>query len=121
AEPETPAAEGEPAPWAGASELELPSFLQVAKRPVDVDRPPVDPEVAEAIRMLEGEVERYERAGGGYRDTVTSILRRDYLRQRRGRSLWYEERIGAEDAALDEARESAIRRFERFIARYPRE
>src|SRR5690606_2604052 len=48
-----------------------------------------------------------------------SIVRRDYLRQRRNKSIWYDERIRAEDDALDEARESAIRKFERFIQRYP--
>jgi cellulose synthase operon protein C len=113
-------AETDAEPWAGASELELPSFLQVAKKPYEAERPPVEPELVEALRLLEEQVERYERAGAGYRDIVTSILRRDYLRQRRARSIWYDERIRGEDAELDEARESAIRQFERFIQRYPR-
>jgi cellulose synthase operon protein C len=112
-------AEPSPAPWANASELEVPSFLKVTRRPVEEERPPVEPEMVEALRMLESQVERYERAGAGYRDIVTSILKRDYLRQRRTRNIWYDERLRTEDVALDEARESAIRQFERFLSRYP--
>ncbi|NLY93063.1 MAG: tetratricopeptide repeat protein [Myxococcales bacterium] len=119
ARPLVAGAEPEADPWARASELEVPSFLAVAKRPEEQDRPPADPALVEALRTLEAEVERYEAAGQGYRDIVTSIVRRDYLRQRRNKSIWYDERIRAEDDALDEARESAIRKFERFIQRYP--
>lgn len=109
----------EESPWASVSELELPSFLQITKRPRQDDRPPPSPEMVEALRLLEHEVNNYERAGASYRDLVTSILKRDYLRQRRTRSLYYGKRIDAESERLAEARESAIREFERFIKRYP--
>lgn len=116
--PELPPALEE-TPWSSASELELPSFLQIAQRPRQDDRPPPTPAMIEALHTLEKEVKNYERAGASYRDLVTSILKRDYLRQRRTRSLFYGERINAESDRLAAARESAIREFERFIQRYP--
>ncbi len=38
---------------------------------------------------METEVARFTKSGGAYRDAVVSIVRREYLRQRRNRDQWY--------------------------------
>ncbi len=100
-------------------EVPLPSFLDTTDRRIVDERPPPSPEQIEALREMEAEVERYRNTGGAYRGTVVSLLRREYLRQRRGRDQWYGRQIREEERLLDEARERAIRQFERFIRRYP--
>ena len=106
-------------PWEGTPDTSLPPFLQdTGKRVVD-ERPPPTAAQLEALRELEAEVEGFAETGGTYRDTVTSLVRREYLQQRRERDRWYGLQIEAEDAAFDEAREEAIRVFEDFLRRYP--
>ncbi len=114
-----PGAEAEPAPWDGATDVSLPSFLQdTQKRGVDERPGPTDSQI-EALRQLEEEVERFKESGETFRSTVTSLVRREYLQQRRDRDRWYGEQLEAEERAFNEARDSSIQVFEEFIARYP--
>ena len=84
--PRDPAAPESPdAPWGGASDVELPSFLDTTDSRVQDNRPPPTPEQLEALRALEAEVGRFTQSGETYRDTVVSLVRREYLRQRRSR------------------------------------
>ena len=113
-------------PWQGASDVQTgtsapppPSFLDTTDRRIEDTRPPPSEQQVAALRELEAEVERFARVGAGYRDTVISLVRREYLRQRRTRDLWYARQIAEEERLQNEARERAIRLFEQFIARYP--
>ncbi len=113
------AQEGEAAPWEGATDVTLPPFLQdTGKRIVD-QRPPPTEQQLEALRQLEEEVDRFIETGEAFRSTVTSLVRREYLQQRRERDRWYGEQLESEERAFNEARESSIRVFEDFIRRYP--
>ena len=113
------AQEGEAAPWEGATDVTLPPFLQdTGKRIVD-QRPPPTEQQLEALRQLEEEVDRFTETGEAFRSTVTSLVRREYLQQRRERDRWYGEQLETEERAFNEARESSIRVFEDFIRRYP--
>ena len=73
----------------------------------------------EALRQLEEEVDRFTESGEAFRSTVTSLVRREYLQQRRERDRWYGEQLETEERAFNEAREHSIRVFEDFIRRYP--
>ena len=106
-------------PWEGASDVELPPFLQDTSRRVVEERPPPSAEQLEALRRLEEEVDRFDKSGRTFRSTIDSLVRRDYLQQRRDRDRWYGERIEAEERAFNEARDDSIRIFQNFIARYP--
>lgn len=97
----------------------LPSFLDTTDTRIVDERPPPTPAQVAALREMEAEVERFTKSGGAYRNTVVSLVRREYLRQRRGRNRWYGRQIAEEERLLDEARERAIQQFERFIRRYP--
>jgi len=113
------AQEGEAAPWEGATDVSLPPFLQdTGKRIVDERQPPTEQQL-EALRQLEEEVDRFTETGEAFRSTVTSLVRREYLQQRRERDRWYGEQLETEERAFNEARESSIRVFEDFIRRYP--
>lgn len=104
---------------APAGEVPLPSFLEVTDQRIVDDRPPPTAQQIAALREMEEEVARFTQTGGSYRNTVVSLLRREYLRQRRGRDQWYARQIREEERMLNEARERAILQFERFIRRYP--
>ena len=120
-EPETaePPPSAESTPWAGATDVTLPPFLQdTGKRIVD-ERPPPTPQQLEALRELEREVDGFSQSGESFRSTVTSLVRREYLQRRRERDRWYGEQLEAEERAFNQARESSIRVFEEFIRRYP--
>lgn len=109
-------------PWAGAQDVTgapPPSFLDTTDRRVVDDRPPPTPNQVAALEEMEAEVDRFTKTGESYRTTVISILRREYMRQRRGRDQWYARQIREEERLQNEARERAIRLFEQFIARYP--
>ncbi len=109
----------ETTPWEGAADTTLPPFLQDTEKRVVDERPPPTEQQLEGLRQLEEEVDRFTESGGAYRDTVTSLVRREYLQQRRARDRWYGTQIEAEDQAFNDAREAAIRIFEAFIDRYP--
>ena len=97
----------------------LPSFLDTTDRRIQDERPPPTAAQIAALREMEAEVARFTGSGGAYRNTVVSLVRREYLRQRRGRDQWYQRQIREEERLLNEARERAIRQFERFVRRYP--
>ena len=106
-------------PWKGATDVTLPPFLQdVGERVVD-ERPGPSPSQIEALRQMEEEVGRFSKSGVTFRDTVSSLVKREYLRQRRSRMQWFSEQVRHEEGALDQARLKAIRLFENFIRRYP--
>ncbi|MCB9626389.1 MAG: tetratricopeptide repeat protein [Sandaracinaceae bacterium] len=117
--PRVPDAGGDSNPWGAASDVELPSFLDTTDTRVQDTRPPPTPEQIEALRLLEAEVGRFTNSGSTYRDTVVSLVRREYLRQRRSRDQWFARQIREEERLTNEARERAIALFERFIRRYP--
>lgn len=119
-----PADPGTPAPPAApfgtvSAEPPLPTFLDTTDRRIQDDRPPPTPQQLAALAEMEAEVARFTQVGETYRQTVVSLVRREYLRQRRGRDQWYARQIREEERMLNEARERAIVEFERFIARYP--
>lgn len=107
------------APW--ASVPTAPTFLDTTDRRVGDGRPDPTAEQLEALNQLEEEYRRFLGAGHVYRDSITSILRREYLRQRRAREQGYAAQISEEERLQNEAREKAIRMFERFVERYPDE
>ena len=109
----------ETTPWEGTADTTLPPFLQDTEKRVVDERPPPTEQQLEGLRQLEEEVDRFTESGGAYRDTVTSLVRREYLQQRRARDRWYGTQIEAEDQAFNDARETAIGVFEDFIRRYP--
>ncbi|MEM1416048.1 MAG: tetratricopeptide repeat protein [Myxococcota bacterium] len=98
---------------------ELPSFLDTTDSRIVDERPPPSPEQVSALLEMEAEVERFSRVAGAYRGSVASLLRREYLRQRRGRDRWFGRQITEEERLLNEARDAAIVVFERFVRRYP--
>ncbi len=106
-------------PWAGASDVSLPPFLQDTSKRVVEERPEPSDAQREVLRKLEDEAEQYIESGEAFESTVNSLVRREYLQRRRERARYYGLRIEAEELALDEARRSSIRAFEEFIARYP--
>jgi len=106
-------------PWTGAAAPALPSFLDTTDRRLVDERPPPSAEQIAALREMEAEIGRFTQSGSAYRDTVVSLVRREYLRQRRGRDQWYARQIRVEEGLMNEARDRAILIFERFIANYP--
>lgn len=108
-----------PPPWASATDVPNPAFLDTTdQRIVDERPPPTEAQVA-ALREMEAEVDRFTRTGTAYRDSVNSILVREYHRRRRERQAGYARQILVEERLQNEARERAIRIFEAFVRRYP--
>ncbi len=122
-DPESPTSPTSPtspsSPWGSASDVEMPSFLDTTDHRVQDTRPAPTEAQLEALRQLEAEVGRFTASGETYRDTVVSLVRREYLRQRRSRDQWFSRQIREEERLTNEARERAIALFERFIRRYP--
>ena len=111
---------GDGTPWSGTQATpDVPDFLKAQDTRIVDERPPPTPEQIAALKELEAEVARLEKRGAAHRDTINSLVKRQYLRQRRARSQWYSRQIHDEEKRLDEARENAILQFERFIRRYP--
>ena len=113
------AQEEEAAPWEGATDVTLPPFLRDTGKRIVEQRPPPTEQQLEALRQLEEEVDRFIETGEAFRSTVTSLVRREYLQQRRERDRWYGERLETEERAFTEARENSIQVFEDFLRRYP--
>ncbi len=106
-------------PWEGASDTSLPPFLQDPSARVVDQRPPPSDAQLEALEELQREVDTFTKSGSVFRDTVTSLVRREYLQRRRERERWYGAQIQEEDDAFNAAREEAIAMFENFVRRYP--
>ena len=96
-----------------------PSFLETTDRRVRDSRPAPEAEQIVALQNAEAEVAKFMHSGAAYRDTVVSIVRREYTRQRRAQDEGYGRQIREEETAQNAARERAIELFERFIERYP--
>lgn len=109
-------------PWPsahGGNPPPAPSFLDTTDRRIRDDRPPPSPEKVAALKELEAEAGRFIKIGGAYKDTVLSLVKREYVRQRIQRQQEFAEQIVAEEQKEDAARLAAIEAFERFIAKYP--
>ncbi|MEY4512426.1 MAG: hypothetical protein RLZZ450_4548 [Pseudomonadota bacterium] len=106
-------------PWSSATAAELPEFLQTADKRLKDERPPPTKEQVAALLEMEKEISRFKQSGDSYKDTVVSIVRREYLRQRRLRSEGYSRQITQEEKLQDESTAQAIALFERFIQQYP--
>jgi len=118
--PAIASADSTPQPsWITENAAATPSFLDTSDRRIKDDRPPPSAEQVKGLKELEAEVERFRRIGGAYRDTVVSLLRREYERQRRDREEEYASQIKFEEQLEDKARLDAIALFERFIQSYP--
>jgi tetratricopeptide (TPR) repeat protein len=118
ATPATPAPGAEGLPWSSEAEAELPSFLQTADRRLKDERPPPTKEQIAALNEMEKEISRFKQSGDSYRNSVVSIVRREYLRQRRLRSEGYARQITQEEKLQDESTEKAIKLFEQFTTQY---
>lgn len=108
-----------PPPWANTSDVPNPAFLDTTDDRIVDDRPPPTPEQIAALLEMEAEVARFTQVGRSYRDSVNSILVREYHRRRRERQAGYARQIREEERLQNEARDRAIRLFEAFIRRYP--
>ncbi len=108
-----------PPPWANTSDVPNPAFLDTTDERIQDDRPPPTPEQIAALLEMEAEAGRFTQVGRSYRDSVNSILVREYHRRRRERQAGYARQIREEERLQNEARDRAIRLFEAFIRRYP--
>jgi TolA-binding protein len=108
-----------PPPWADTRDVPNPAFLDTTDRRISDERPPPTAEQIAALLEMEREVDAFTRVGTAYRDSVNSILMREYARQRRERQAGYARQIREEERLMNEARERAIALFEAFIRRYP--
>ncbi|HJL16243.1 MAG TPA: tetratricopeptide repeat protein [Sandaracinaceae bacterium LLY-WYZ-13_1] len=108
-----------PPPWADVQDVPNPEFLDTTDRRITDERPPPSAEQVAALREMEAEVDRFTRTGRAYRDSVNSILVREYHRRRRERQAGYARQIREEERLQNEARDRAIALFEAFIRRYP--
>ena len=106
-------------PWAQATDVPLPAFLDTTDHRIHDDRPPPSAEQIAALQEMEAEAGRFTKAGASYRGAIDSILRREYQRQRREREQGYARQIREEERLQNEARDAAIARFERFVRTYP--
>lgn len=70
---------------------------------------------------LERSAVRFQRSAESYRATIDSLLRRGYLRERRGAERRWGSRLSAERRLEDQARRDAIVRFEEFLRLHPRD
>ncbi|MET0287623.1 MAG: tetratricopeptide repeat protein [Polyangiales bacterium] len=110
---------GEPEAWQPAADGELPSFLQTADKRLKDERPPPSAAQIQALAEMEKEIARFKQNGDSYKDTVVSIVKREYVRQRRLRSEGYARQIANEEKLQDESTAEAIALFEKFVTQYP--
>ncbi len=113
------ASTGPATPWAQVTDVPLPSFLDTTDRRIRDERPPPSAEQVAALREMEAEVDRFTKSGTSYREAIRSILRREHSQRRRDREQGYARQIREEERLQNEARERAIRLFERFVQSYP--
>ena len=117
--PESETGSAAPDPWAGATDVPPPAFLDTTDRRIRDDRPAPTQEQIDALLEMEAEVNRFSRSGTSYRSAILSILRREYAQRRRDREQGYSRQIREEEVLQNQARQDAIVAFERFIRRYP--
>jgi tetratricopeptide (TPR) repeat protein len=120
AAPAQQASSGAALSWSGQPGVQPPpSFLDTTDRRVHTQAPPPTPQEVAALRELDGEVGRFAKIGGSYRDTLDALLRREFLRKRYAQDENYGRQVKAEEQLEDKSRLAAIELFERFIAKYP--
>lgn len=115
-------AKAEAVPWQSAHSGDVPpspNFLDTTDRRIRDTRPAPSAEKLEALRELEKEAGRFVKGGSSFHDTILSLVRREYVRQRVEREQEFSEQIRAEEKEEDSARLAAIIAFERFVAKYP--
>ncbi|MGB0678364.1 MAG: tetratricopeptide repeat protein [Polyangiales bacterium] len=100
-------------------EVPLPSFLDTTDRRLKDARKPPSARQLSALRELEREYDNFSRTSRAYRDTVSSLVKREYHQRRRSRNEAYSRQIRSEERMEARERDNAIREFERFIRRYP--
>lgn len=109
-------------PWPSAHGGQAPAppaFLDTTDNRIMDERPPISAKKTAALRALEAEIGRFTKLGTTYRDQMDSLVRREYVRQRRDKEQRFQEQISIEEALEDQARLDAIAAFERFVERYP--
>ncbi len=106
-------------PWSAQAASELPAFLTTADKRLKDERPAPTAGQLAALSEMETEVAGFKRNGDAYKETVLSIVRREYLRQRRLRGDGYARQISDEEKQQDASTARAIELFERFIKQYP--
>jgi tetratricopeptide (TPR) repeat protein len=106
-------------PWSSQAASELPAFLATADKRLKDERPPPSAAQLAALGEMEQAVDGFKRSGDAYKETVLSIVRREYLRQRRLRGEGYGRQISDEEKLQDASTAQAIELFERFIKQYP--
>lgn len=110
-------------PWAniddvtGLGTLAMPNTA-TEKRTVDDRKPPSAQQVT-ALREMESEVNRFDKIGSSYRQSVVSFVRRAYQSQRREMERGFSTKITEEEKIEDKARLKSIELFERFVEKYP--
>ncbi len=112
-------------PWSGVQETQpekpvsLPTFLIASEKRLRDERPAPSDDQVQALREMQNELDRFKTTGGQYEKTVDAIVRREYLRQRREKDNFYGRQVRFEEKLQNEAREEAIKLFEKFIAKNP--
>jgi hypothetical protein len=70
-----------------------PAVRDTTDRRIRDDRPKPSASKVAGLRELENEVAAFARLGGSYRDTVTSLIKREYRRQRAEREQTFSSQI----------------------------
>lgn len=109
----------EPAPASGSAPR--PVFLDTTDRRMKEQRPAPTPEQLRNLELMRRELERFRQSAAAYQGTVDSLVRREYYRQRQTRDEGFAKRILFEEKAQAEARNRAIKAFEKFIEEHPNE
>jgi cellulose synthase operon protein C len=100
-------------------EVPTPAFLRIAPAvTAERRRAPTRAEAA-TLRELEGETDRFLRAGEAYRATVHAMLERELGRRRSGRARHFDGALAEYEGSTAGARADTIARLERFLGRYP--
>jgi cellulose synthase operon protein C len=109
-------------PWANIDDVTglgtQAAALSAGKTTV-VDRKPPSGQQQSALGEMETEVNRYEKIGGSYKQSVVSLVRRAYQSQRREMDRGFSTKIREEETIEDKARLKSIELFERFVQKYP--
>jgi tetratricopeptide (TPR) repeat protein len=103
-----------------AAAVLLLSSPAAAARPASSAPPPSAPTPAQvtALEALRAEADAYERGASDYKDTIATIVTLHYEEKKRAILGDLDREIGAERTQLAQARETAIRRLEEFVANH---
>ena len=76
------------------------------------------PDAAKELDALQGEIGRFENASKDFRGTVTHVVQQEYVEKRKLLMKKYQAQLDGEEKNEKSRRESAIKLFEDFLARY---